>query len=366
MKKVEKIILHVGPEKCGSTSIQKAIISGTDSLGSEISGVLINPRLASNLNVDNPSNATIKEIRSIISKKIKSTSSKKLMLSHESFFKMPLSIANLTKIAAEYCDEVVVILYIRNQADFIESSFGQWIFRSKDRLLENNRILNRHNIDSAFFSGTERHLIAAIFSNWRSSRLLSGHMYINWIDSISRIEDALLETKTVLKVGMLPTSTFSFSLISDFLIKSGVSTEYYKETGEVLNNSFHPAMIEATVNAIELGYKMPGPHDNKFYINYNGTDIQRLSSKPPLINELKKIINGKFYNQNNAVAKKFDIPKEYFIEHPDENREAILEKILIEQNKRSKIGSHFFERETQSKAALIQLALKAHMSLKDR
>lgn len=360
MKKLNKIVIHVGPEKCGSTSIQQATAKIGKNSGSELNGILFPPRLVVQLNESQLSSRIEKEVEDIISKRIKQFPTKNLVVSHESFFKMPQAVLNMVRISERYCSEVIVTCYIRKQADFLASSFGQWIFRSKERILETRKILEDNGLECGFLSGVERHLLAAKLSNWHSGRLLSNHNYINWDKSISELEKFLNDTSAKLKVGVLPTSQIRFSLINDFLSKIGTNVELSESVEETSNGSFHPILIEATVNAIEAGYQVPGPHDNGFYIRNSTTDLQKNSSKADFIEALKWHINQDFISTNESVALRYSLPSSYFETASPLCEDDIREIALKEIKNRAVLGLDFFEREAQARAFLLKIALREY------
>lgn len=360
MKNLKNIVIHVGPEKCGSTSIQQATAKIGKIAGSEIHGILLPPKLVVQLNEPHLSSRIEKEVEDIISKRIKQFPTKNLVISHESFFKMPQAVLNMVRISERYCSEVIVTCYIRKQADFLASSFGQWIFRSRERILEARKILEDNGLECGFFSGVERHLLAAKLSNWHSGRLLSNHNYINWYKSIYELEKFLNNTSATLKIGVLPTAQVKFSLINDFLSKIGANVELSKSVEETSNSSFHPILIEATVNAIEAGYQVPGPHNNGFYIRNGATAFQKISYKTDFLETVKSYINHDFISTNESVALKFNLPASYFESTFPLCEDDIREIATKEIKNRSVLGLDFFEREAQARAFLLQIALREY------
>jgi len=353
----EKIALHVGPGKCGSTSIQRAIINRDSYFNNNISGIFIKPGVVVRLDNEVAPDDVEKAIDIRIKKKSKEADSENLMISHESFFKMPRAVRNMVKIANKHCGEVVVILYVRKQSELIVSSFGQWIFRDRDRIIENNKIIEDHGIDPIYFSGVERHLIASVMSDFRASRLLSGHMHLDWMKSLGELEQALEGTGAHLKVGVLPNKKFKFNLVSDFIAKCGITTEGLKEVDHIANNSFHAAVIEATVNSLESGYKMPGPHNNAFYINSSGKELQKVASSSSFIDKLKAYIDSYFSSSNELASCRFNLPSKYFESKNSLNKSEILSIVRQEESNRSYLGRDFFVKESQLKVALIQSLL---------
>lgn len=367
LDKMNRIVLHVGPEKCGSSSIQNALGSGSEKLDEIVHAVKLVPDDVLKLNTDSPAQEDIARFRQIIKGATAAHPGKTLILSHEMMFKMTNVLVHLSNISHEYADEVIVIAYIRRQSDFLISSFGEFLFRSPERISEAAEILTDNGIDPSLFWGVERHLIAAILGGWKVGRQLSGHLYLNWSKSIPKRTAALAPTGAKVSIGVLPRAGFSMPLISDFLSRAGLDPEAGANVDRVRNPSFHPSLIEAVVNAIEAGHPMPGPHEaNDFFDLINSPEVQTIGPEAPFVTLLKAHIDTVFEKRNVELAEALNLPADYFV--PDERIDlpTIRAEIDREATIRAAIPERLRDRERASRAALAQMVWAAYQIQSDQ
>ena len=91
---MSRIILHAGPEKCGSTSIQKAILGRGADLGGLMAGVKLKPREITQLNCETPSPEAKAHFHALIKQAQAANPGKVLVLTHEMLFKMTDALTN--------------------------------------------------------------------------------------------------------------------------------------------------------------------------------------------------------------------------------------------------------------------------------
>ncbi|QUJ76815.1 hypothetical protein KDD17_01765 [Sulfitobacter albidus] len=354
---MSRIILHAGPEKCGSSSIQSAMMGGSEELKNLAYAMMLAPKDLRKLDCPQPEPEVIAHFHSLIKNAAAAHPEKTLMLSHEMMFKMVNALVNLSKIAREHADEVIVVAYIRRQSDFLVSSFGQWLFRSPERIVETADVLRKHKIDPTLFWGVERHLIAAVLGGWNIGRQLSGHLYLDWSESIPERVAALKPTGVPISIGLLPRTGFDIPLISDFLTRANLDPKAGTSVESVRNPSYHPSMIEAVLNAIEAGHSMPGPHEaNEFFLQANTQIIQKVESETQLTSQLKCTIDTIFEQKNVRIARELNLPPEYFMPKDHIDPDIMREKIFTEAAKRAAVPEELRNRERQSRAALAQMA----------
>ena len=117
---MRRIILHIGPEKCGSTSIQAAL--GADGpLAGVLTGVVLDPYAVHALGSDPPAPALLDSFRVVIRQA--QAAGRPVVLSHEMIFKSLPILTALTRLALEEADEVIAVAYVRPQSDFLVSAF---------------------------------------------------------------------------------------------------------------------------------------------------------------------------------------------------------------------------------------------------
>lgn len=114
---------------------------------------MLTPEYVLKLDTSQPEPEVVAHFHSLIKNVRAAHPEKTLVLSHEMMFKMVNVLVNLSKIAREHAEEVIVIGYIRRQSDFLVSSFGQWFFRSLKRIAETAEILHKHKINPSLFWG---------------------------------------------------------------------------------------------------------------------------------------------------------------------------------------------------------------------
>ncbi len=348
---LRRIVLHVGPGKCGSSTIQSAVLSKSSEISKHVNGILLEPAEVSLLNSPNPPPETIAYFREVIRNALSASPEKVLVLSHEVLFKFVDALVNLAGIARDHADEVVVVGYVRRQSDFLVSSFRQWLFRAPDRIAETADVLRENGLDPSVFLGVERHLIAAMFGNWHTGRQLSGHLFFDWSESLAQRAKALEIHRVPLSIGVLPRAGFEKPLVQDFLERIGVKPGEEPVEIAPTNEGYHGGLIEAVLNAIEVGHKMPGPHDfNDFFGGFR--DLEGLAPKLDVsfLARLKTHIDTVFLAKNTEVAQKFGFDPDYFKPNALIDRQTIHSEIKAEEAKRAVVPKEIRARETLARA----------------
>ncbi|WP_428928923.1 hypothetical protein [Marinibacterium sp. SX1] len=294
MKALRRIVLHVGPEKCGSTTIQGAL--GMDPaapgpMADRVRGVLLDPYALVFLESDSPAENVVADLHGLIAAHGRDDSNRLLVLSHEMIFKSPRLLGVLAAIAGEHADEVVALACLRRQSDLVISGFGQWHFRSAERLRAAGAVIEAQGIEPGLFLAVERHLAAALLDGWQVARQPSGHFYADWAAGLAERAGVMRAVGGRLAVAALPPRGQEARFLPEVLGRiglamppAGVGSEVGTEaapgteqdtglkTGPRIgpkirrNRSFHPAVIEATATAVLAGLPMPGPHEaNHFF-----------------------------------------------------------------------------------------------------
>lgn len=355
--RMSRIVLHVGPEKCGSSTIQNAVMHGPDPLRQLVHAELLSPPHVLQLDAEQPAPDALAYFHALIRDARAAHPQKTLILTHEMMFKMVNVLVNLAGIAQQHADEVVVIAYVRRQSDFLLSAFGQWLFRSPERIAETAEALRRQDIDPELFWGAERHLIACVLEGWHIGRQLSGHLYIDWSQSIPERMAGLAGLHVPLSVGMLPRTGFDFPLVSDFLMRAGIDPAAAASYEKVANPAYDPYLIEGVVNAIEAGFAMPGPHEaNDFLYHASALPAMAGGHDVPLMGRLKSHIDTVFEAGNTRLAARLGVPAAYFAPRERIDAATVRDDILREAALRSAEPVHLRKRNRASRAALARIA----------
>ena len=101
---MRRIVLHVGPGKCGSSSVQAAILRPATALHDHLAGVLLQPAELLGLDREQPEAAVEDRFHRLIARAQADHPGKVLVLSHEMIFKMVPVLRNLARIARAHAD----------------------------------------------------------------------------------------------------------------------------------------------------------------------------------------------------------------------------------------------------------------------
>ena len=327
MKALRRIVLHVGPEKCGSTTIQGAL--GMDPatpglMADQVRGVLLDPYALVFLESDSPAENVVADLHGLIAAHGRDDSDRLLVLSHEMIFKSLALLAVLTDIAKAHADDVMALAYVRRQSDLLVSGFGQWHFRSPDRLAEASSHLRANGLDADLFRPVERHVMAAILGGWQVGRQPSGHLYFDWSQSLPERVALLAGRGARMSVGVVPQNAGSAALVPDALTRIGVKPHAGQGADDRRNPAFHPYVIEAVADAITAGFPMPGPHEANGFLR----DLSAHEAAPPpqtgFLDRLKAHVDGCFADGNARVADDHGLPGDWARPAQVIDRAAIL------------------------------------------
>jgi hypothetical protein len=322
---------------------------------------MLAPKELWKLKSSNPPTKTISFFHNLIEKSQKANPDKVLVLTHEFTFQFIDVIANLAKIARQHADEVVAIGYVRRQSDFLVSSYGQWLFRSPERISEAADVMRQNGFDPSLFWGVEQNLIAAIFGNWRVGRQLTDQLYFDWSASLPPRAEALKANGARLSIGLLPRPGFEKPLVSDFLERIGERQKANAQKFGAGNLSFHPGSIEAVTNAIEFGYEMPGPHEsNDFMFKFGEMEGITPYSSTAFLSRLKTHIDTVFEAKNIEVSQSFGLNPLYFKPDIQIDQRTIVNEVLAEEEKRARVPKEARDRAKLTRAKLANKSWSAY------
>ena len=154
---MSKLVIHVGPGKCGSSSIQGFFKRRKRPCVQKTRFIKLDKTEILKLDHEIPEESAVTAFTRLLSNNLNRCDI--LILSHELLFECPYAIKNICKISTDLVSSIVIIGYSRRQSDFLVSAYHQWGFREQDRVKEDIDALIDLELDPILFIGLERHLI---------------------------------------------------------------------------------------------------------------------------------------------------------------------------------------------------------------
>ena len=334
-----RLIIHIGPGKCGSSTIQDFFQSKNDPCIEKTGFVLLHPKLVAKLNRESPRKERLLELRELIDSAI--ANKDVLILSHEFLFQCPFSIRNICRLIQDEVSDIRIIGYSRRQSGFMASSYAQWLFRSPERVQEVCDILERAEINTDVFSGLERHFIASILDEFNSARQMSNHLILDWNRSYKAIQDIIWSAKARVVCGLLPMKGEGESLIQDFCDKAELKLKDSSEKGlrSIRNKSFDPSLVEQINKALLGGAKVPGPHSNNksLYILSSLTGAGSFEESA-FMASLKSYVDAYFQESNIKLCETYGLDASYFHEEQAITKSEIMNIVRNEMKRRKTEG----------------------------
>lgn len=322
-----KLILHVGPAKCGSSTLQDFFSTHIDRFEENISYMMLDPTLIKKLNVPVAINSDVNLLNNYV------VDTDILILSHEFLFQNPNAIKNICDFFLKITDEIIIIGYSRRQSDFLVSAYSQWLFRSEDRVKEIDRVLEEFGIEKSLFNGLEKQLIASIYDDFYSARQLSEYSMMDWHTSYNNFEKLLLSKNIYIEVGILPNKKFKFDLIEDFCNKTKIKQPYSDKDKTInkANKSFNSNLIESINCAKVYGLDTIGPHEANEALHNISLILKNENILSEFLKDLLNYIDSYFLRQNIKFCDKYTLDKEYFKADTEVDKLKILQRIKNEE-----------------------------------
>lgn len=340
---MKRLIIHIGPGKCGSSSIQNFFRVHKNPCIQKTNFTLLNPQKIQTLN--RAEQISDVDFSNSIDENFKLCDI--LILSHEYLFQCPHAIKNICHLSSEKAAELIIIGYSRPQSGFLISAYSQWLFRSKQRVEEAKKVIIDHDINPLVFTGLERQIIASILDDFHSARQLSNHLIMDWNKSYTAVEKSVSGFDVKIKAGVLPKKNSSTNLIEDFCKKSNltIKEDFKSLTNVRTNTKFNDAIVEAINNAIEFDLQVPGPHNGNQLIRKISQRIQSNKKPQPginkflkqnnnFLNHLKQYIDSYFLSSNIEFCNKYEINKNHFHSPAKYSKDQIIRIIKKEEQQR--------------------------------
>lgn len=333
---MNKLIIHIGPGKCGSSSIQTFFKENQDSCIEKFKFILIDPYEINKMNQENPPEESIHYFKKMIENGFKNHDV--VIISQEFFIQCSLAVKNISGLFLNRKTKTIIIGYSRKQSGFISSAYAQWYFRSVERVNEINETVIGLGLNPVYFRGSEKMLIASIGNDFYTARQLSGKLILDWNNTYKIIEDNVLQNNIIIRCGVLPNKKSEKNLIEDFVEKAEITLKegYYDKTILIENERFNEHLIEATYIAAELGLNIPSPHStNEYLLKISKNMKSPLPQNNEFLDQLKQYIDNYFNKSNLEFCEKYGIDDSHFRETNHISKDEIITTIKNEQIKRA-------------------------------
>ena len=305
------LIVHVGPGKCGSTSIQTELARR----GSLFDGRSIELTKAMIRQFDSDESIPAAPPQLLESASALLADGEVAILSYEVLFQRRQALRNFVRFLRPLVDEVIVVGYSRRQSGFIQSAYSQWMFRSPGRSAEVRGILQAAGLEPSHFTGLEAHFVAAMKTDMASARQLADNVILDWHAGYQDIARLLAPFEAKISAGFIPREGYEFSLLADFYRRCGHASAPLPAMAEtVINTQYDADLIEAVHLAIRLGLPVPGPHEHNAFFE-RGVDIPPLSQRPEgdeLLDMLRDYADTRYWEANRAFCREHGLSEEYF------------------------------------------------------
>ncbi len=328
---MSRFIIHVGPGKCGSTSIQNAFASGNAPTLETTRLHFFAPDEFIDLEEQPVSDTRLSKLDALITQVFEGVDI--AILSHEFLFQTPRAVGIIAERLRRVSDDVRVIGYVRSQSSLLISTYSQWLFRAKSRVDEAVSVIQDAGYSPFVFTGLERQFIAAIIDDFHSARQLSGYHLLNLWAGYRRLINAAAPTP--ITVGALPKSPSGTPLLTDFCKRSGLSLKRDAETTHKANPKFQPGLVEVLTEAVARQGAILDPHGGNARIQSLSDNFASVAVPDTKLQAaLSGYVDAYFAADNVAMTAHFGLPEDYFIAAQAPDKAAILDVIAVEQARR--------------------------------
>lgn len=305
------LIVHVGPGKCGSTSIQTELARR----GSLFEGRSIELPRPMIRHLDTDESILDAPPQLLESASALLADGEVAVVSHEVLFQRRLALRNIVRFLRPMVDEVIVVGYSRRQSGFIQSAYSQWLFRSPARSAEVRGILQAAALEPSHFTGIEAYFVAAMKTDMVSARQLTDNVIFDWHAGYQEIAGLLAPYDVRVSAGFIPREGYEFSLLGDFYRRCGHASALLPATAEKVTNTQYDAdLVEAVHLAIRLGLPAPGPHEHNAFFERD-VGLPPLSARPAedeLLDLLRDYADTYYWDSNRAFCQEHGLSEDYF------------------------------------------------------
>ncbi|WP_144213668.1 hypothetical protein [Shewanella donghaensis] len=300
-----KVIIHVGPGKCGSFSLQKIFLDASRSR--HLGYIKVAPNTIKAMESNSLETGEVDELFDAIKKLVNSFPL--VIISHEFFFQNLNAIVKLATNVKQFARSVTVVGFCRPQSAFLASAYSQWIFRDKTRLIEIDDILRKACFNPILFSGVERYYIAAVLTGFDSARQRSGRNILDWYKHYSQLAIMLKPLNIKVKVEQLLSGGTNVTLAKNFCRLSDLNADYftkYATSLNVINPAYNEHLVEVIANGNRLGLDMiPNEHYNDRLLSFSNLQNIAPCFNSKVLDKLKLYVSWYFEDSNTRLADEF-------------------------------------------------------------
>ncbi len=353
---MKKFILHIGPGKCGSSSIQNFFKVNKNPSSERVRFILLKPKDVLRFNKSELEKSSILEINDLL--KINGRNCDILILSRENLYQCPYTISNFFKEALKLFNKNVLIGYSRRQSDFYVSAYSQWFFRSDKSIFETNTILAKLGLNGAYFTGIEKHTMSAIIADFKVEQHFFGDNLMNWYEGYRSIEE-LLDEKVELKIGTLPKKESKLNLIQDFCLKAGIQlkSSSLSKSNIKINTKFNPSFVEALNVSKEVGHSVFNPHEENNMLTIISEKLKtEIETDTSYFERMMIYTDFYFRRSNQEFCKRYHLDFSYFHAPSDFKKCEIIELFKYKEAKR-KSGTWLIDYYKNLSAVMTEVSL---------
>jgi len=322
---MKSLIIHVGPPKCGSTSIQRFFGMHENPCIEKTKFVPLTGKILEVLSQDEVENS---DFINLFEGSLKESDC--LIVSHEALFHSPKALENICMVASKRVTEITIVGYSRKVAGFIISRYNQWGFRRTENDKDIERILLENELDPVQFMGVEKEIIWHILTDFSEIQIA------NWYHSYGEIEKVVSPYDVEVRAGILQNKESNESLIENFCKTANLSIREDRKDEKIRSNiQFSSHLTESIKIAGEMGLNVPTPHtDNEFFREFSKIIDSEMVVNYEFLSILREYVDSCFYESNLKFCRKYNLNQSYFAASEQYSRNEILEIIKAEQRKR--------------------------------
>ena len=375
------LVIHVGAQKCGSTTVQNAFANFVSSdYKSWLKFKIFPPGLVLRMH-RGFSDVTGNEVDAPLAEICEEDNC--LILSCESLCNYPDVVVKLAKSALNLVPDVkiVVIGYVRSQFSYYLSEYKQWLFRARGRLREDINFFRSNELLPDKFLPHERRMVVNAVKRFEGCRQRDWYDYYQCVEEL--MADSEGNANVLVKSSHIPTKQLNYSLVEDFLEKvnlEGFDMRIFAATPKSVNASFNPLFCESIAlhicNCSLDSSHFPGPHEGNELISEASRQFNLcqedvlggigIGGATSLYEAVKSTVAANFAESNEKYCCMYNIDRRYFEAEDSSAVCSSREKLLVVareiQDSRDFDEIREYERQLLRELSLVEFIFKSTSS----